>query len=118
MSREELVKEAEDYANKKVPKAEMPNMWNRFFKSYLAGADPREKQIQIDAEQILALQKQNGELTDKVNKLEAHIEKTKCCGNCYYFNISKNIGTGNLFCNLKEIKNEFCKNKDHWKLRR
>ena len=30
----------------------------------------QEKQIQIDAEQIRALQKQNGELTDKVKKLE------------------------------------------------
>ena len=30
----------------------------------------QEKQIQIDAEQIRALQKQNGELTDKVKELE------------------------------------------------
>ena len=44
--------------------------------------EPREKQIQIDAEQIRALQKQNGELTDKVNDLEAQIEKMKCCYNC------------------------------------
>lgn len=41
-----------------------------------------EKQIRIDAEQIRALQKQNGELTDKVNELEAQIEKMKCCYNC------------------------------------
>jgi len=41
-----------------------------------------EKQIQIDAEQIRALQKQNGELTDKVKELEAQIEKMKCCYNC------------------------------------
>ena len=33
-----------------------------------------EKQIQIDAEQILALQEQNGELTDKVKELEKNIE--------------------------------------------
>ncbi len=32
--------------------------------------EPREKQIQIDAEQIRALQKQNGELTDKVQELK------------------------------------------------
>ena len=42
----------------------------------------QEKQIQIDAEQIRALQKQNGELTDKVKELEAQIEKMKCCYNC------------------------------------
>ena len=34
------------------------------------GAEPREKQIQIDAEQIRALQKQNGELNDEVRKLK------------------------------------------------
>lgn len=43
--------------------------------AYLASAEPREKQIQIDAEQIRALQKQNGELTDKVRGLEAQFEK-------------------------------------------
>ena len=37
----------------------------------------REKQIEIDAEHIRALQKQNGELTDKVKELEAQIEKMK-----------------------------------------
>ena len=37
-----------------------------------------EKQIEIDAEQIRALQKQNGELTDRVKELEAQIEKMKC----------------------------------------
>ena len=46
--------------------------------------ESREKQIQIDAEQIRTLQKQNGELTDKVKELtdkvkelEAQIEKVK-----------------------------------------
>jgi len=43
-----------------------------------------EKQIQIDAEQIRALQKQNGELTDRCRELESQIEKMKCCGNCKY----------------------------------
>ena len=39
--------------------------------------EPREKQIQIDAEQIRALQNQNGELTDKVKELEQQVEKMK-----------------------------------------
>lgn len=59
MIKEELEKEAEDYANKKVPKAEMPNMWSRFFKSYLAGAEPREKRIAELEAQIEKLQKKN-----------------------------------------------------------
>lgn len=66
-------------------------------------AEPREKQIQIDAEQIRALQKQNGELTDDLTKksdtnhrlveqlaklnerrseLETQIEKMKNWCNC------------------------------------
>ena len=44
---------------------------------YIAGAEPREKRIQIDAEQIRALQKQNGELTDKVKELEAEVKEWK-----------------------------------------
>lgn len=43
-----------------------------------------EKQIQIDVEQIRALQKDNGKLTDRVNELEAQIEKMKCCRNCIH----------------------------------
>lgn len=49
---------------------------------YLDSAEPREKQIQIDAEQIRALQKQNGELTDRVKELESQIEKMRNCANC------------------------------------
>lgn len=44
---------------------------------YLAGAEPREKQIEIDAEHIIALQKQNGELTDKVRELENTLENIR-----------------------------------------
>lgn len=54
----------------------------------------------------------------RIKDLEAQISQMKCCGNCYYFNIDKNIGTGNLFCNLMLIKKEYCKNKDHWKFLR
>ncbi len=69
-----------------------------------------QEQIQIDAEYIRALQKQNGELTDKVRELEekleqtgkdladyqfnyptikeleAQIEKMKCCAKCSHCN--------------------------------
>ena len=93
-------------------------------------AEPREKQIEIDAEQIRALQKQNGELTDKVKELEeklanadyqlegrdleikelkAQIEKMKCCANCQTVRDTE----GN--CYLK--KDGKCKDKDNWELR-
>lgn len=77
-------------------------------------AEPREKQIQIDAEQIRALQKHNGELTDELKNLRESVknygagcyenglrngkraaekdierqgellEKMKCCANCRF----------------------------------
>lgn len=43
-----------------------------------------EKQQKIDALHIMELQKQNGELTDKVRMLELQIEKMKCCANCRF----------------------------------
>lgn len=104
--KEELKKEAEESAKKFFGKptdlVDLDNL--RIFKNgYLASAEPREKQIEIDAEHIRDLQKQNGELTDKAKELEAQlereknlsqcrldhneqlremIEKMKCCSNC------------------------------------
>ena len=88
MTKEELENEAEEWLNKwelcNKCKNKVDCISNFSYckkvvlQSYLASAEPREKQIQIDAEQIRALQKQNGELTDKVKELEAQIEKIKC----------------------------------------
>ena len=98
MTKEELEKEAEEklpqaevaYCHgfimscepRDLPYSELLRFETGYKRGYLAGAEPREKQIQIDAEQIRVLQKQNGELTDKVKELEAQIEKMKCCANC------------------------------------
>ena len=47
---------------------------------------------------------------DKINELEAQIEKMKCCGNC-----AKN---GHI-CVAEEMQGKLCgKNKDKWELRR
>ena len=43
-----------------------------------------ENQQKIDAEHILTLQNEKGELTDRVKELEAQIEKMKCCENCVH----------------------------------
>ena len=117
MTKEELEKEAEekagiyfdslDYDHGNV--SDTPFSSYDVYAAYEKGAmdfvEPREKQIQIDAEQIRALQKQNGELTDELKalresikdygarcyenglrngrrKLEAQIEKMKCCEIC------------------------------------
>ena len=55
-------------------------------------------QQKIDAEQIRALQKQNGELTDKVKKLEAQIQKMKCCDNCQHCGCGSCDEAGNCIC--------------------
>ena len=113
MTKEELEKEAVRYCtsncgdcygcHKKYRKNKNCERLKSMIKTYLASAEPREKQIQIDAEHIIALQKQNGELTDKVNdleeklanadyqlegrdneirELEAQIKKMQNCRNC------------------------------------
>lgn len=132
MFKEELKKEAIKYA------VNYPTSYGKGYKhkdlriAYLAGAEPREKQIQIDAEQIRALQKQNGELTDEnerlkgdlelwesgacratnldkcgvVKELKSQIEKMKCCENCNNFMHRKDHR-----CNTK------CKNLSEWEIK-
>ena len=140
MTKEELKKEAIQYA------VDYPTNYGKGYKhkdlriAYLAGAEPREKQIQIDAEQIRALQKQNGELTDELKalresikdygagcyenglrngkrKLEQQIEKMKCCENCGWYYLqqhwreSKEINESRMFhCGT-------CGNKRNWKIK-
>ena len=79
---EELEKEAEESSKKAFCIAHTHEDELIYMNGYLASAEPREKQIQIDAEQIRALQKTNGALTDRVKELEAQIEKMQNCRNC------------------------------------
>ena len=95
MTKEELEKEAREYL---AEHSKYSEVFGEFFvavdtlTAMLDFAEPREKQIQIDAEQIRALQKQNGELTDRVQELEAQIEKMKCCSNCKYWQFQNDAG--------------------------
>ena len=69
MTEEELVNEANKWGEKNISLGVSmynPKIEPYCIEAYLASAEPREKQIQIDAEQIRALQKQNGELTDEL----------------------------------------------------
>ena len=91
MTKEELEREAEEkYGEVDREFIACQDEGEVFNIGYVLGAEPREKQIQIDAEQIRALQKQNGELTDKVKELEAQIEKMKVCQNCDNWNWKHN----------------------------
>ena len=79
MDLDKLEKEADEYATENYEQCIYDDVigWKTDYEArkqaYLAGAEPREKQIEIDAEQIRALQKQNGELTDKVRELEKQL---------------------------------------------
>ena len=106
-NRTKLEKEArEKYHNHKI--MDFQGFYNHhyYYLGYVESAEPREKQIEIDAEQIRALQKQNGELTDNVKELEAQIEKMKCCGNCQKlrgrFDSKTNINI--LYCSDSDMK--------------
>ena len=133
MTKEELEKEAEEYLKKKNYTSGYIGYFASGYckQSYIDSAEPREKQIQIDAEQIRALQKQNGELTDELKalresvknygagcyenglrngrrKLESQIEKMKCCGNCRH---SENDNKTTSIC-------DECFEMCYWELRR
>jgi hypothetical protein len=84
-------------------------------RAYRRGKNKGKAETALLSQHILELQADKGNLTDRVKELEAQNEEMKCCGNCYYFNIDKNIGIGNLFCDLKLLKNGYCRNNDHWK---
>ena len=138
MTKEELkqqfykyIKDHEDYFDPREPWTE-----RIILQIWFDCAEPREKQIHIDAEQIRALQKQNGELTDKVNdleeklanadyqlegrdneirELEAQIEKMKNCKNCKKLKKEKD---GLLVCTVGSFyTNRFGENCDKWEIK-
>jgi predicted RNase H-like nuclease (RuvC/YqgF family) len=124
MTKEELEKEAEEnsfrYTLDKpwACEVERKQIMAHFEKGYLAGAEPREKQIQIDAEQIRALQKHNGELTDKVKELEKENERLKGdlelweSGACRATNIDKCGVVKELEAQIEKMK--CCYNCSKW----
>jgi hypothetical protein len=114
MIEEELKQDAEKSLNKRLGTyayIRKQDCYTNYVDGYIAGAESREKQILIDAEQIRALQKQNGELTDKVKELEAQIEKMKQCGNC------GNGTIGNCEYCKRKPKQKSTDTNDYWKLR-
>ena len=107
MTKEELEKEATEYAQKLGAKdfIAKPKEIVAYF-GYLAGAEPREKQIAELSKHIVELQNDKGELIDRCRELEAQIEKMKCCVNCRYC-INEKCPWQPKGCGMK-----------HWELRR
>lgn len=101
MTKEELEKEAEKYINNKQKPLTKYDL--------VVFAEPREKEIKILGERCLQLQKDKGNLIDKVRELEQQIEKMKRCAICKY---STNLGYCKIRCNGGE-----CNNMDKWEIK-
>ena len=93
MTEEEIKQYAKEYADKKIPKEEMPIRWSEHYKSFIAGANLIHSQLAEKDKQINNLQimlqaerevRCNEDYLKKVTELEAQIEKMKCCDNCDY----------------------------------
>ena len=110
MTKEELEKEAEEYADKhafRVPYDGSNNFYDDVdFKAskegYLAGAEPREKRIAELEDKLANADYQLEGRDNEIAKLTQQIEKMKCCGNCEWR--VKDVCNGNNTCGLKEWK--------------
>ena len=76
-------KQAELYRGLKEPSGGYANIVD----AYIAGAT---KETALLSQHILDLQKDKGNLTDKVRELEQQIEKMRCCGNCIHCKYDEN----------------------------
>ena len=78
----DLEKRANEYAIKVAEKNVMPK---DCFAEHLirqAYLDATKAETALLSQHILDLQKDKGNLTDRVRELEQQIDKMKCCGNC------------------------------------
>ena len=102
----DLEKRAEEYAIKVAEKNVMPK---DCFAEHLirqAYLDATKAETALLSQHILDLQKDKGNLTDRVRELEQQIEKMKCCGNCQKlrcrFDSKTNINI--LYCSDSDMK--------------
>ena len=130
MTRDELIQEAGEYCanncgdcygcHKKYRKNKNCERIKSMIKTYLASAEPREKQLQEKDKKIAELTEQNSHLYNdltftsaEVDRLKAQIEKMKCCENCKYKHCdwsSKSIDKDGkiTFHNWNETKQDYC----------
>ena len=143
MTKEELEKEAEEFTDsKKSFWRQGRTCIDSVKQAYIAGAEPREKRIaelernvayyaerakhaELEGRDIvlknkdlgkrcLQLQKDKGNLTDRVRELEQQIEKMKCCENCKHHYIALDDTTS---CELLDCL-AGSKPCDKWEIRR
>ncbi len=105
MTKEELKKEAEEFARTGMSH---PNEYEMYYCTFLKVAEPREKQIAELEETINKLREQFAlryDLEDKIKELQEQIERMKVCCNCDWSNYLPN---GNCLD---------CDGKKNWKLK-
>lgn len=88
----DLEKRADEYADKRARAYNMPKssfVIPLLKVAYKTGAT---QETALLSQHILDLQKDKGNLTDKVRELEQQIEKMKCCGNCKYWQFQNDAG--------------------------
>ena len=112
----DLEKRADEYADKRAVAYNMPKssfVIPLLKVAYKTGAT---QETALLSQHILDLQKDKGELTDRVRELEQQIEKMKCVQNCEfgYDGQYKN----NCHKDYSRECNKDCKNCKDWKLRR
>lgn len=132
MAKEELEKEAEDIVYGMGYDTYESDGHSDFAVQdiLIKSLEPREKQIQIDAEQIRALQRQNGELTDKIKELEKQLKICETNADTYYDELTKlqeqlvkttQIGMTCSNCKWSQYDEDemcyCCSNKDKWELK-
>jgi hypothetical protein len=89
-------KEAESKAIETCPSnLDMPTYVQGFVNGAEFGYNKGKAETALLSQHILDLQKDKGNLTDRVRELEQQIEKMECCGNCRFSESDKLNGT---FC--------------------
>lgn len=80
----DLEKRAEKYCCYNFPTTHTENMVK-------ACVEFAQSESALLSQHILDLQKDKGNLTDRIRELEQQIEKMKCCSNCKHFNKEDDI---------------------------
>lgn len=106
MTKEELEKEAEEWVKENMDCCKTDNSVNQsipyfdeeerccaksaFQDGAEFGYNKSKAETALLSQHILDLQKDKGNLTDRVRELEQQIEKMKCCGNCIHCKYDEN----------------------------
>ena len=113
----DLKKRADEYAIKVAEKNVMPKdgfAEHLIRQTYL---DATKAETALLSQHILDLQKDKGNLTDRVRELEQQIEKMKCCENCGWYYLQQHWRESEEINESRMFHCGTCGNKRNWKIR-